>query len=341
MLINLVVHPHKYIPIALSELLIFPPLSVSRSQPQSYHDTDWEVLEEGSNSKYIHFLAETLAAGKRSQDILADLIKHQQLLIDCPSQVYRRIQIKMALGNSLDVRKFISLKIGGDNQGDDIQKGFVNQKDKPDKAISEHHTDITCLSKPSELLIVDYLVPSRLGPNAEPKVTQIDLYDTLPRPHWASIHELVDGRIDRIKITTGTTEEVYDNLPTATNATFHVPVVNISAEDIISFSTIVGNDSDACNRLSGLNTEVLMDFGIKLGWKAIMKPLFPKSIPGDLLALVHLSNRFDMRDRAPKLKVGDTATSEAKIASITNGETGKTATVKGTVFLLKDDEKPP
>ncbi|KAI7956315.1 hypothetical protein MJO29_007714 [Puccinia striiformis f. sp. tritici] len=172
----------------------------------------------------------------------------------------------------------------------------------------------------------DYLVPSRLGPNAEPKVTQIDLYDTLPRPHWASIHE---------------TEEVYDNLPTATNATFHVPVVNISAEDIISFSTIVGNDSDACNRSSGLNTEVLMDFGIKLGWKAIMKPLFPKSIPGDLLALVHLSNRFDMRDRAPKLKVGDTATSEAKIASITNGETGKTATVKGTVFLLKDDEKPP
>ncbi|POW22597.1 hypothetical protein PSHT_01078 [Puccinia striiformis] len=321
MLINLVVHPHKYIPIALSELLIFPPLSVSRSQPQSYHDTDWEVLEEGSNSKYIHFLAETLAAGKRSQDILADLIKHQQLLIDCPSQVYRRIQIKMALGNSLDVRKFISLKIGGDDQGDDIQKGFVNQKDKPDKAISEHHTDITCLSKPSELLIVDYLVPSRLGPNAEPKVTQIDLYDTLPRPHWA-------------------TEEVYDNLPTATNATFHVPVVNISAEDIISFSTIVGNDSDACNRSSGLNTEVLMDFGIKLGWKAIMKPLFPKSIPGDLLALVHLSNRFDMRDRAPKLKVGDTATSEAKIASITNGETGKTA-VKGTVFLLKDDEKPP
>ncbi|KAH9454780.1 hypothetical protein Pst134EB_014841 [Puccinia striiformis f. sp. tritici] len=98
-------------------------------------------------------MAETLAAGKRSQDILADLIKHQQLLIDCPSQVYRRIQIKMALGNSLDVRKFISLKIGGDDQGDDIQKGFVNQKDKPDKAISEHHTDITCLSKPSELLI--------------------------------------------------------------------------------------------------------------------------------------------------------------------------------------------
>lgn len=46
-----------------------------------------------------------------------------------------------------------------------------------------------------------------------------------------------------------------------------------------------------------------MDFGIKLGWKAIMKPLFPKSIPGDLLALVHLSNGFTVRDDAPNLKV--------------------------------------
>jgi fatty acid synthase subunit alpha len=97
-------------------------------------------------------------------------------------------------------------------------------------------------------------------------------------------------------------QEEFRNLPTATNAIFHGPEVNIAVEDIISFSTIVGNDSDAY-RSSGPNSEVPMDFGIKLGWKAIMKPLFPKSIAGDLLALVHLSNRFDMRDKAPKLKV--------------------------------------
>ncbi|KAI7955320.1 hypothetical protein MJO28_005720 [Puccinia striiformis f. sp. tritici] len=197
-----------------------------------------------------------------------------------------------------------------------------------------------------DVKLFDYLVPSGSGPNAEPKVTQLDLkYKYSPETPWAPIHEVVDGRIDRIKryywnVWDLGTEEEYDNLPTATNATFHGPVVNISAEDIISFSTIVGNDSDAY-RSSGPNSEVPMDFGIKLGWKAIMKPLFPKSIPGDLLALVHLSNRFDMRDRAPKLKVGDTVTSEAKIASITNGETGKTVAVKGTVFLLKDGEKTP
>ena len=96
------------------------------------------------------------------------------------------------------------------------------------------------------------------------------------------------------------------NLPTATNAIFHGPNVDIVAEDIIAFSTIVGNNSDAY-RSFGSKSEVPMDFGIKLGWKAIMKPLFPKSIPGDLLALVHLSNRFDMRDKAPKLKVSKSA----------------------------------
>lgn len=46
-----------------------------------------------------------------------------------------------------------------------------------------------------------------------------------------------------------------------------------------------------------------MDFGIKLGWTAIMKPLFPSNVPGDLLKLVHLSNAFKVRDGAPKLKV--------------------------------------
>ncbi|KNZ60477.1 fatty acid synthase subunit beta [Puccinia sorghi] len=71
------------------------------------------------------------------------------------------------------------------------------------------------------------------------------------------------------------------------------------------------------------------------GWKVIMKHLFPKSIPGDLLARAHLSNRFDMRDKAPKLKVGDTVNRKAKIARMTNGKTGKTVSVKGTILLEK------
>ncbi|KNZ54843.1 elongation factor EF-2, partial [Puccinia sorghi] len=80
---------------------------------------------------------------------------------------------------------------------------------------------------------------------------------------------------------------------------------------------------------------VSMDFGIKLRWKVIMKHLFPKSIPGDLLSWAHLSNWFDMRDKAPKLKVGDTVNHEAKIACMTKGKTGKTVSFKGTILLKK------
>jgi enoyl reductase-like protein len=47
---------------------------------------------------------------------------------------------------------------------------------------------------------VDYLVPSGSGPNAEPKVTQLDLkYKYSPETPWAPIHEVVEDRIDRIK----------------------------------------------------------------------------------------------------------------------------------------------
>ena len=65
-----------------------------------------------------------------------------------------------------------------------------------------------------------------------------------------------------------------------------------------------------------------------------MKAIFPNAIDGDLLKLVHLSNGFTRLKDAPRLKVGDRVTSTSRIVSITNNESGKTVTVKGTVFLL-------
>ena len=47
--------------------------------------------------------------------------------------------------------------------------------------------------------------------------------------------------------------------------------------------------------------------------KAIMKSIFPSSIDGDLLKLVHLSNGFRMVDGAAPLRAGDVCPSEAKI----------------------------
>lgn len=72
-----------------------------------------------------------------------------------------------------------------------------------------------------------------------------------------------------------------------------------------------------------------MDFAIVVGWKAIMKALL--LVQGDLLKLVHLSNKFRMYPDATPLKVGDKTESFARTTSITISETGKTVEVCATI----------
>ena len=63
-----------------------------------------------------------------------------------------------------------------------------------------------------------------------------------------------------------------------------------------------------------------------------MKAIFPQSIDGDLLNLVHLSNGFRMLEDAPPLHVGDVVTTEAKIASVINTDAGKAVKVIGNII---------
>lgn len=65
-----------------------------------------------------------------------------------------------------------------------------------------------------------------------------------------------------------------------------------------------------------------------------MKPIFPSTIDGDLLKLVHLSNGFRVLPGAPTLSPGDLVTSTSRIESVTNSDSGKTVSVKGTVYLV-------
>jgi fatty acid synthase subunit alpha, fungi type len=62
-----------------------------------------------------------------------------------------------------------------------------------------------------------------------------------------------------------------------------------------------------------------------------MKAIFPASIDGDLLKLVHLSNGFRLVQGAAPLKAGDVCQSEARIVSVTNTDAGKAVKVKGSV----------
>ena len=65
-----------------------------------------------------------------------------------------------------------------------------------------------------------------------------------------------------------------------------------------------------------------------------MKAIFPASIDGDLLKLVHLSNGFRLVNGARPLKAGDVCKAEARIVSVINTDAGKAVKVKG--FVTRD-----
>ncbi|GAA5878476.1 hypothetical protein JCM8547_005957 [Rhodosporidiobolus lusitaniae] len=160
-----------------------------------------------------------------------------------------------------------------------------------------------------------------------------------PSTPYAPIHEIVEDRNQRIKqhywdlwqLDSGKSQNL-EQLNIADE--FEGELVTISEEEIEAFCRVVGNESAAYKKNYKAGMEVPMDFAIKLGWKAIMKPIFPNSIDGDLLKLVHLSNGFRVLPGAPALKPGDVVTSTSRIESVSNSDTGKTVAVRGTVYLV-------
>lgn len=161
-------------------------------------------------------------------------------------------------------------------------------------------------------------------------------FEYKPSMGYAPIHEVSEGRNWRIK-------EFYWKLWFGDNEvlpeidirdTFQGPEVTITAEAVERFCTVVGNQSEQFKTARNERVQAPMDFAIVTGWQAIMKAIFPKSVDGDLLKLVHLSNGFKMVEGASPLHVGDICKAEARIASVINSDSGKTVKVSG--FVLRD-----
>ncbi|KAJ7158521.1 fatty acid synthase [Mycena filopes] len=159
-------------------------------------------------------------------------------------------------------------------------------------------------------------------------------FEYKPSLGFAPIHEIATGRNTRIK-------EFYWKLWYGDDAvlpqidireTFHGPEVTIEAAAVEQFCAVVGNQGESFKTVRNDQVSAPMDFAIVTGWQAIMKSIFPSSIDGDLLKLVHLSNGFRMVDGAKPLQVGDVCKAEANIVSVTNTDPGKVVKVKGHVF---------
>lgn len=160
-----------------------------------------------------------------------------------------------------------------------------------------------------------------------------------PETGYAPIHEVMAGRNDRIK-------EFYwkawfGNEPVDLDASltgkFNGGKAVITAEDINDFVHAVGNTGEAFVDRPGKEVLAPMDFAIVVGWKAITKPIFPRTIDGDLLKLVHLSNGFRMIPGAEPLKKGDEVSTTAQINAVINQASGKMVEVCGTIVR---DGKP-
>ena len=121
------------------------------------------------------------------------------------------------------------------------------------------------------------------------------------------------------------------DLDAPVTGTFNGGKSTVTAEAINDFVHAVGNTGEAFVDRPGKEVFAPMDFAIVVGWKAITKPIFPRTIDGDLLKLVHLSNGFRMLPGAEPLKKGDKVETTAQINAVINQDSGKMVEVCGTI----------
>ena len=174
----------------------------------------------------------------------------------------------------------------------------------------------------------------------EGKVATLPLKFTYhPEAGYAPIREVMQGRNDRIKefyyrIWFGDEKVPFEASATST---FDGGKSSITSQAIADFVHAVGNTGEAFVDRPGKEVFAPMDFAIVVGWKACTKPIFPRSIDGDLLKLVHMSNAFRMVAGAEPLKKGDIVETTSQINAVINRRSGKLVEVCGTI---KRDNKP-
>ncbi|AOA61009.1 Fatty acid synthase subunit beta [Komagataella phaffii CBS 7435] len=165
-------------------------------------------------------------------------------------------------------------------------------------------------------------------------------YNYKPTDGFAPILEVMEGRNTSIKnfywkLWFGSSVPV--DLDFDANKPISGGEASVSSQAIAEFTHAVGNSCEDFVPRAGRPQLAPMDFAIVLGWKAIMKAIFPKTVDGDILKLVHLSNGYKMFPGADPLKKGDVVSTVAHIRSVVNGETGKTVEVVG---VISRDGKP-
>lgn len=214
------------------------------------------------------------------------------------------------------------------NHPDDPSKTFISVKEQPRASQYVKIIDVQLTSK-NEITVNLIKHTTAVG---EPIALPLK-FTYHPEAGYAPIREVMVDRNDRIK-------EFYWrawfgteplNLDMTVTGKFNGGKAIITSEAINDFVYAVGNTQEAFVDRQGKEVYAPMDFAIVVGWKAITKPIFPKDIDGDLLKLVHLSNKFRMLPGAEPLKMGDEVVTSAQINAVINQDSGKMVEVCGTI----------
>ncbi|KAI2791873.1 Fatty acid synthase subunit beta [Penicillium oxalicum] len=151
---------------------------------------------------------------------------------------------------------------------------------------------------------------------------------------YAPIHEIMEGRNERVKSFyyrvwfTGDTPVTWPSV----HDTFTETQFEVTADDIAEFAHCVQNASDAASKRRGKQMLAPLDFGVVIGWEALMKPLFSRELDVDLLTLVHLTNGFRIPEDAEPIQAGYALETKSRIKAITIEDAGKMVEVRADVY---------
>lgn len=183
-------------------------------------------------------------------------------------------------------------------------------------------------SKVIDLTLFEYRQESSIPLNLQ--------FQYVPLQPFAPIHKVAVGRTTHIKdfywhLWFGDDEKLPE---INVRNTFTGPEVEISVKDVETFCAIVENQQEAFKTVRTANVKAPMDFAIITGWQAIVKSIFPVSIDGDFLKLVHLTNGFKVVPGVKTLQAGIVCKAEAKVTAVINSDAGE-----GVGYVICEDKR--
>ncbi len=160
-----------------------------------------------------------------------------------------------------------------------------------------------------------------------------------PEAGYAPIRESMTCRNKRIrefynKIWFGAQQAVSLDMPMTSR--FNGGTATVVSAAIKDLARVLGNTNEAYIDRPGKVCLAPMDIAVVLCWKALVKPLL-HSVDGDLLKLVHLSNRFRMLPDATPFKKGDMLSTTSDIIAVVNHDSG--TMVEVCASITRDDEQ--